>query len=223
MVKVGNTIRELNIAKIGPTEPFKYRLASGRVGTLAVDIKSKGPTTLILVSDYDAETNVFKATAAKTVANRLSASGAVEEARASTPGGERPEEEFEVMSVNNPALLKFSAELSFIGLSIINSDMQEVLYTSFQGARVIYVDRALDSSYDITVGWMQVDNCLPDSVEPIVLYPTQISKEFDEAQPPLLTVLVMHLKDRCTFSGPVRHVGVLTHSLDFYIFDSLRN
>jgi len=66
--------------------------------------------------------------------------------------------------------------------------------------RVNYVDRLLDTTYDVTVGWAQVDNDLPDCLEPIILYPTQISKEIDENQPPLLTILLMHLKDRCKFS-----------------------
>lgn len=79
---------------------------------------------------------------------------------------------------------------------MINQILQEIIYASWQMAKLTYVDRALDTSYEARLGWVQIDNQLPDSVEPIILYPTQISKEFDENQPPLLTALLVHLKDR---------------------------
>ncbi|KAI9034346.1 hypothetical protein DFJ74DRAFT_600747 [Hyaloraphidium curvatum] len=174
MIEIGTTKREMNVTEIGPQKPFGYTLRNGRTGSMSVEVRAAGPTTLVKLSDWSPEGSIYQI--------------------ARTRPGDA------VAGAKSPAAVeagdgRFIVDLSFIGFSIINSDMQEILYTSFQLTRLVYMDRQIDASYDLSIGWWQIDNDLPDSVESIVLYPTQISKEIDDTQPPLLKMLLVHLKD----------------------------
>lgn len=126
MVVAGNTAKEVNIIEIGPQPPFKYhvsrshaaltvevvlislwslQLGGGRVGTMSIDIRADGPTTVVKLTDYDAETSLFKSAdkPGMQTPNRPRESPSVpsaagSDARAPTPSGDKVEDAFEAVS-----------------------------------------------------------------------------------------------------------------------------
>ena len=103
---------------------------------------------------------------------------------------------FETVLAPEKPTLTVSVELEGLGISVVNRNLQELLYASIRGIKLSYSDypHFYDASLDCK--WIQIDNQLFGGLFPIILYPTIVPKDGKELEShPTLQLSVAILKD----------------------------
>ena len=72
------------------------------------------------------------------------------------------------------------------------------MYVTLKDVNLVYRDSTLNESLNLIIKWIQVDNQLYGGLEPIVLYPSVLSKEGQDIElHPVISSALMRSKDTC--------------------------
>lgn len=103
---------------------------------------------------------------------------------------------FEAVPTDTSVNMTISVEFEGIGISVLNKKVQEMIYVSFRGLELQYIDTATSYSASVNCKWIQIDNQLFGGLYPIIFYPTVVPKdEKDLESHPTLQGSVIVLKD----------------------------
>lgn len=83
-----------------------------------------------------------------------------------------------------------------IGISLVDQAPRELVYASFKDLEVTFRDTDIHTTLGFIIKWIQFDNQLLSSLDPIVLYPTvlpKVSVEMD--QHPCIHLALVRSKD----------------------------
>ncbi|KAI9141282.1 hypothetical protein BKA69DRAFT_1124929 [Paraphysoderma sedebokerense] len=171
VLQVGGYQREINLKDVGSLPPWEFIPPDSRhIQTAAVDIHADGSTLILQLSGYVPSRSIFRQTQ-----RRNSSSSASTSSRLSA------QDRFEVVDVNSTLNFAFHLKLEGVGVSVINSRVQELMYITLRNLEFTYRDTSLYQTFGFLVKWIQIDNQLYGGIEPIVLYPTVIPKEGQDA------------------------------------------
>jgi vacuolar protein sorting-associated protein 13A/C len=179
---VGNNERDIDVMEIGILPPWKIPRpsASSPSGVLSIDVRTEGQSQVLVISRYDEQNSIYKP------ARRTdSVSGSNSSA-------------FETVETQEKPSLTLEVKLEGVGLSIVNKNLQELMYLSFRGLKMSYNNYATSYDASLDCGWIQIDNQLFGGLYPIILYPTiqpKDSKEL-EARPTLQAAVTVLRDDR---------------------------
>lgn len=103
---------------------------------------------------------------------------------------------FEAVSIDTSVKMTANIDFEGIGISILNRGMHEMMYISFRGLELRYVDTQTSYSASVNCKWIQMDNQLFGGLYPIVLYPSVLPKDGKDLEShPTLQASVIVLKD----------------------------
>jgi vacuolar protein sorting-associated protein 13A/C len=112
---------------------------------------------------------------------------------------------FEAVPTDTSVNMTISVEFEGIGISVLNKKVQEMIYVSFRGLELQYIDTATSYSASVNCKWIQIDNQLFGGLYPIIFYPTVVPKdEKDLESHPTLQGSVIVLKDESSYLSSTR-------------------
>ena len=149
-----------------------------------MDVRAEGHSQVLVIMPYDEDNSVYRP---KRPGGNLVRSDSVDSFNAMS---------FETVLAPEKPTLTLSVELEGLGISVVNRNLQELLYASIRGIKLSYSDypHFYDASLDCK--WIQIDNQLFGGLFPIILYPTIVPKDGKELEAhPTLQMSVAVLKD----------------------------
>lgn len=103
---------------------------------------------------------------------------------------------FEAVPTDTSVNMTVSVDFEGVGISVVNKRMQELVYMSFRGLELRYVDTATSYSASVNCKWIQIDNQLFGGIYPIIFYPSVAPKDGKDLDShPTLQSSVIVLKD----------------------------
>ena len=172
--------RKINIMEIGPKKPVRYRL-HGQVSALALNVIADGPIMVLSIKDYEEGKSIYRPASVESSVVSGSA-----------------DDFFDVKDVEAIAQSSFKIDFDSVGVSFIDSSLQELLYVSLKSISLNYTIYNIMTSYGISIGWIQIDNQLFQAAEPILLYPAVVKKNSaeDEQKHPLMQLALIRSKEK---------------------------
>ena len=169
--------RRVKLAEIGNLVPWKVPGAQGKQQRIVnLNIVAEGPTQTLVLSKYRPSESMYK-----------QKSGS---AQASQATG------FEVKEMESDVTFKAQLRLAGIGLSLVNTQLKELLYFTLREIELKYGDSQLYQTLNSTIKWIQIDNQLYGGIFPILLYPSVVPKTGKEMEAhPIFHAMVTRVKD----------------------------
>jgi vacuolar protein sorting-associated protein 13A/C len=173
--------RHVKIAEIGNLIPFRIPLAGGQRGEakqkiIDLNVVADGPTQTLVFSNYKQSKSLYK---------QKSASASV-----STTAG------FEVKEQDDDVTMRAVIRFAGIGISLINSQLRELVYVTWRDIELKYTDSPLYQTVALTVKWIQIDNQLYGGIFPLLFYPSVVPKTGKEMEAhPIFRSTVTRVKD----------------------------
>ncbi|KAK9485881.1 hypothetical protein V1527DRAFT_94643 [Lipomyces starkeyi] len=178
--------RHVPLAEIGNLVPMKIPATqNSQPVTIDINVVADGPIQTLVLSDYDPSRSLYKPKYNASQSSFSSATGST-----SSLGG------FEVVEEDGDITFRAVVNLEGIGISLINTRMQELCYITFRGFEIKYNESAIYQTLSTKLKWIQIDNELFGGIYPIVLYPSvlpQTAKEMENH--PTLSASVTRVKD----------------------------
>ena len=172
--------RRIKLAEIGNLVPLKVPGAQGKPARIIdLNIAADGPTQTLVLSNYKSSKSLYKQKSQSAQASQGSlASG------------------FEVKEQESEVTFKAQLRLAGIGLSLVNTNLKELLYFTLRELELKYGDSKLYQTLNSTIKWIQVDNQLYGGIFPILLYPSVVPKTGKEMEAhPIFHAMVTRVKD----------------------------
>ncbi|KAI8450966.1 hypothetical protein BY996DRAFT_6432303 [Phakopsora pachyrhizi] len=158
-------LRDVHVFEVGQLKPLRtYK----RGHKLAFDVVVEGQAQVVVVSDYNEATNVWK------VSEREDSSGQIQRSDTYSSLGDAG---FEAATVAPITSFTISVSLEGFGVSIIDSRLRELLYATLRGIDITFLESQLHREYGMIVRWIQLDNQLDNALFPILLKPTDLPKD----------------------------------------------
>ena len=132
---------------------------------MSLDVRADGPKQVLRISNYVAETSLYKPK------RRMTGSLTRQDSVSSS------QEAFEAVQETVTPVLTVSLDLHGIGICLVNKRMVEVVYLSMNALKFEYSSNPIAQSVTLSCGSLQIDNQLHDALFPVVLQPTPISQE----------------------------------------------
>lgn len=173
--------RYVKLAEIGNLIPFKLPPTEfgGPMKVIDINIVADGPTQSLVLSNYKPSRSLYRQKTGSTNVSSTSVN-----------------QGFEVKKIESEVTFKAELRLAGIGISLVNSKMKELLYTTFRDIDVKYGDSKLYQTLSTTVKWIQIDNQLYGGIFPILLYPSVVPKTGKEMEAhPIFHAAVTRVKD----------------------------
>jgi len=172
--------RHVKIAEIGNLIPFRIPLAGQRgepkQKVIDLNVVADGPTQTLVFSNYKQSKSLYKQKSAS--------------ASASTTAG------FEVKEQDDDVTMKAGIRFAGIGISLINSQLRELVYVTWRDIELKYTDSPLYQTVALTVKWIQIDNQLYGGIFPLLFYPSVVPKTGKEMEAhPIFRTTVTKVKD----------------------------
>ncbi|KAJ3408710.1 hypothetical protein HDV05_004781 [Chytridiales sp. JEL 0842] len=176
ILHVNGREREIDVREIGQLLPFKYPIAnnSNRTGIMTIQVYAEGPSLVVSLGTYVESKSVF---------------------RHGSNVRDSSEEAFQKKNKEASDLLTLQVRLEGIGISVISKDVKELFYASAKNLAFSYSDTTISQAISFSINWLQVDNQLYGSLEPIFIYPTVLPKEGEEDFHPVLLASLSKSKD----------------------------
>lgn len=171
--------KRIKLAEIGNLVPMKLGAVQGSRQSKIVDlnIAADGPTQTLVLSNYKSSKSLYKQKSGQ------ASQGSV------TTG-------FEVKEMESEVTLKAQLRLAGIGISLVNTNLKELLYFTFREIELKYSDSKLYQTLNSTIKWVQIDNQLYGGIFPILLYPSVVPKTGKEMEAhPIFHAMVTRVKD----------------------------
>ncbi len=169
--------RRVKLAEIGNLIPMKVPGAQSKPARIIdLNIAADGPTQTLVLSNYKQSKSLYK-----------QKSGS---AQASQATG------FEVKEMESDVTFKAQLRLAGIGLSLVNTQLKELLYFTLREIELKYSDSQLYQTLNSTIKWIQIDNQLYGGIFPILLYPSVVPKTGKEMEAhPIFHAMITRVKD----------------------------
>jgi vacuolar protein sorting-associated protein 13A/C len=174
--------RHVKIAEIGNLIPFRIPLAGGqqrgesKQKVIDLNVVADGPTQTLVFSNYKQSKSLYKQKSAS--------------ASASTTTG------FEVKEQDDDVTMKAGIRFAGVGISLINSQLRELVYVTWRDIELKYTDSPLYQTVALTVKWIQIDNQLYGGIFPLLFYPSVVPKTGKEMEAhPIFRSTVTKVKD----------------------------
>ncbi|KAJ8102210.1 hypothetical protein POJ06DRAFT_300095 [Lipomyces tetrasporus] len=178
--------RHVPLAEIGNLVPMKLPvMQNGQPVTIDINVVADGPIQTLVLSDYDPSRSLYKPKYNMSQSSFSSSTGST-----SSLGG------FEVVEDDGDITFRAVVNLEGIGISLVNTRMQELCYITFRGFEVKYNESAIYQTLSTKLKWIQIDNELFGGIYPIILYPSvlpQTAKEMENH--PTLSASITRVKD----------------------------
>ncbi|KAK9466576.1 hypothetical protein V1512DRAFT_276148 [Lipomyces arxii] len=201
VISVYGTERHIPLAEIGNLAPMRVRNdANGESFAIDIDVLADGPIQTLVLSDYDQSHSLYKP-----VYNASQAS--FSSSNTSSTGFEAVEDESDIS-------FKALIQLEGIGISLINTRMQELCYITFRGIEFRYNESAIYQTMSIKFKWIQIDNELFGGIYPIIMFPSvlpQTAKEMENH--PTLSASITRVKDESHGVLYVKYATILLQQM----------
>ncbi|KAA1100602.1 hypothetical protein PGTUg99_027292 [Puccinia graminis f. sp. tritici] len=158
-------LRDVHVLEVGQLEPVRTHRSGQK---LAFDVVAEGQAQVLVISDYNEATNVWK------VARKNTPGAPIQRSDSFSSLGDAV---FEATTVEPITLVTASISLEGIGISIIDKRMRELVYASFRGIDITYEESQLQQDYGIVICWIQLDNQLNGALFPVLFRPTDLSAD----------------------------------------------
>ena len=171
--------RRVKLAEIGNLVPMKVPAAQGSKNQkiIELNIAAEGPTQTLVLSNYKASRSMYKQKKGQASQTSM-ASG------------------FEAKEIESEVTFKAQIRLAGFGISLVNKNLKELLYTTFREIELKYSDSKLYQTVNATIKWIQIDNQLYGGIFPILLYPSVVPKTGKEMEAhPIFHSMVTRVKD----------------------------
>ena len=168
--------RRVKLAEIGNLVPWKIPIQGKQARIINLNIVAEGPTQTLVLSKYRPSQSMYQ-----------QKSGS---AQASQQTG------FEVKDLESDVTFKAQLRLAGVGVSLVNTQMKELLYLTLREIELKYGDSTLYQTLNSTVKWIQIDNQLYGGIFPILFYPSVVPKTGKEMEAhPIFHAMVTRVKD----------------------------
>ena len=177
----GGKERYIKLAEIGNLIPIKLppTKRGGPMKVIDVNIAAEGPTQTMVLSNYKPSKSLYRQ---KTGASTVSQSSG--------------NQDFEVKQIDSEVDFKAQLRLAGFGISLINTNLKELIYLTLREIDVKYGDSKLYQTLNTTIKWIQIDNQLYGGIFPILLYPSVVPKTGREMEAhPIFHTMVTRVKD----------------------------
>ncbi|GMM33802.1 membrane morphogenesis protein [Saccharomycopsis crataegensis] len=145
-----------------------------------INIVADGPTQALVISDAD-PSNIYSNSNSNSKTNSTTAIDTVSKIEAK-------EQEHYSMRV--------AINCKGMGISLINSKLQELCYITYRGLEIKYNESELYQTFIWNLKWVQVDNQLFGGTYPIVIYPSVVPQSSQEVEShPTFHFSVSRVKD----------------------------
>ena len=171
-----NNRRRVKLAEIGNLVPWKIPIQGKQTRIINLNIVAEGPTQTLVLSKYRPSQSMYQ-----------QKSGS---AQASQQTG------FEVKDMESDVTFKAQLRLAGVGVSLVNTQMKELLYLTLREIEIKYGDSTLYQTLNSTIKWIQIDNQLYGGIFPILFYPSVVPKTGKEMEAhPIFHAMVTRVKD----------------------------
>ncbi|GAB7364086.1 hypothetical protein MBLNU230_g4638t1 [Neophaeotheca triangularis] len=169
--------RHVKLAEIGNLIPMRLPAQQGgRQKIIDLNVVADGPTQTLVLSNYKPSKSLYKQKSAS--------------ASASTTAG------FEVKEQDMDVTMRATLRLAGFGISLINSQLRELVYVTFRDIELKYTDSQLYQTVATTIKWIQIDNQLYGGIFPLLLYPSVVPKTGKEMEAhPIFRTTITRVKD----------------------------
>ncbi|CAO3587114.1 unnamed protein product [Absidia cylindrospora] len=180
--------RSINTQEIGSQLPFRHSTKHGQQAITSIDIKTHGSRQIIQLFPFSQGNSLFRPSPSDS--NSLSAKSST-----SSPWETSIRDGFETIDIKPIINVIFQVKLSHIGISVVNRQLQELMYASFKGMDIKVTDSNMYQSLRWNIRWLQIDNQLYGTLFPILLYPTNMTKEAGQDILPTFQLALDRVKD----------------------------
>ncbi|SCV00936.1 LANO_0F09296g1_1 [Lachancea nothofagi CBS 11611] len=193
--------REVQLAEIGNLRPMRLSPRTPTESSAIVDLNvvADGPTQALVITNYNPELSLYKLRSGHTTSTSLSS---------------EKSDRFEVREEDKNIFTKFIVSLEGVGISLINTRLQELCYITLSGLELRYNESDLYQTVSVKLKWMQIDNQLFGGIFPNILYPTAIQKNLKELNNhPVLSGSISKVKDDTHGVLYLKHATLLLQEL----------
>ncbi len=173
--------RYVKLMEIGNLIPIKLPPdeRGGPVKVIDINIVADGPTQTLVLSNYKPSKSLYRQKTGATNASQTSLS-----------------QGFEVKQIESDLNFKAELRLAGIGVSLVNSNLKELMYLTWREIEFKYGESKLYQTLNATIKWIQIDNQLYGGIFPILLYPSVVPKTGKEMEThPIFHTMVTRVKD----------------------------
>jgi len=170
--------RHVKLAEIGNLIPMRIPAPQTQQRQKIIDLNvvADGPTQTLVMSNYKPQTSLYKQKSAS--------------ANASNTAG------FEVKEQDTDVAMRASIRFAGVGISLVNSQLRELIYATWRDIELKYTDSALYQTLALTVKWIQIDNQLYGGIFPLLFYPSVVPKTGKEMEAhPIFRTALTRVKD----------------------------
>lgn len=177
-----NKERFVQLAEIGTLYPMKLGSSPNSPNSSVVDlnVQAEGPVQLLIITNYDPKTSMYQMksnSSTHTTNNRSSG-------------------EFETGIKKENYSMSVSVNFKGMGISLINSECEEINYLSLRGAGLDYSASEIHQNLTLKLKWLQIDNQMYPTTFPVLLYPTVVPKSEKEMDKhPVFSVGISKMND----------------------------
>ncbi|KAH3664357.1 hypothetical protein WICMUC_005742 [Wickerhamomyces mucosus] len=182
--------RHIQLAEIGNLKPMKL---SNDHSIVDFNVVADGPTQSLVISNYDQSLSLYKLHDSSTTSS------------ASVNNSSKFKVVEEDSEITTQVIFKFEG----IGVSLINTRLQELCYISARGLELRLNDSDLYQTASVKLKWIQIDNQLFGGIYPIILYPTVVPQSVKE------------MNSHPAFSGSISRVKDDSHGVLFIKYATL--
>ena len=178
ILSAGGKERHVKLAEIGNLIPMRIPPSQGsqRQKIIDLNVVADGPSQTLVTSDFKQSKSLYKQKSAS--------------ASASTAAG------FEVKEQDMDVTMRASVRFAGIGVSLVNSQLRELVYVTWRDIELKYTDSQLYQTVALTVKWIQIDNQLYGGIFPLIFYPSVVPKTGKEMEAhPIFRTAVTRVKD----------------------------
>lgn len=170
--------RHVKLAEIGNPPPMRLPPSpdANRGKVIDINIVAEGPTQTLILSNFKQSKSLYKVKSPTT--SQSTATG------------------FEVKEQDTDVTMSASLRLAGIGVSLVNSQLKELVYVTLRDMELKYSESALYQTLKSTIKWIQIDNQLYGGIFPIIFYPSVVPKTGKEMEAhPILHSAITRVKD----------------------------
>ncbi|EMG47074.1 hypothetical protein G210_2649 [Candida maltosa Xu316] len=174
--------RAVSLAEIGNLKPFRLPHTQDREQAIVdLNVVADGPTQSLIITNYDPSTSLYKLKGDAITSSTSVANGGTQ---------------FEAVENDENYHTKIVTKFDGLGLSLINTNDQELCYITLKGLEFRYNESDLYQTVSAKLKWIQIDNQLYGGIFPLILYPTVIPKTGKELNShPALSGSICKVKD----------------------------
>jgi vacuolar protein sorting-associated protein 13A/C len=159
--------------------PLKFSSKANKTDILALELLAEGPTIVLKITPFNQSKSKF------IIDDKPHSAG------------------FTIIEDPAAILQVLQIRLEGIGISFISKQKEEIAYLSIKQFVTIFTESEKDRQFNTSFQWIQIDNQMYGCLEPILLYPTVVSREKMNEDQPILLMTISQSKD-------------VSHGVDYY-------